>query len=127
MPLKQVLIRTVNILDKNISTHLLSIAALRIMQDCLNLKERNKCLYRQYQIMLRYFKTGVYSSSVQAWALLASFFFYKCGRYTECIQILNYSFSKCTPDKILISMTHHIEEQTIFSNIKTETWIIIDM
>ncbi|XP_063420577.1 uncharacterized protein LOC134705790 [Mytilus trossulus] len=46
---------------------------------------------QQYQIMLRYFYTVMYYSSVQAWALLASLF-YKCGRYRECIYILHYRY-----------------------------------
>ncbi|CAG2235846.1 unnamed protein product [Mytilus edulis] len=68
-------------------------------------------------IMLRYFKTGVYSSSVEAWALLASLF-YKCDRYMECIEILNYSLSKCTGDNILISLNNDIVEQSIFQDRK---------
>ncbi|XP_052093522.1 uncharacterized protein LOC127729706 [Mytilus californianus] len=114
---EQVLIRSVNQQDKHLFIHLLSTSALTQMQDCLHFKERNKAFYRQYQIILRYFKTGVYSSSVQAWALLASLF-YKCDRYSECIQILNYSLSKCTPDNILISLNNDIVEQSIFQNLK---------
>lgn len=59
----------------------------------------------------------MYNSSVQASALLASLF-YKCNRDRECIYILNYSLSKCTPGTILISLNNDIEEQTIFQKFK---------
>ncbi|XP_052093524.1 protein mab-21-like [Mytilus californianus] len=117
LSIKQVVTRTVNLQDKHLSTYLLSLLATGSMQnqDHQYLEGRNKDFYRQYQIMLRYFKTGVYSSSVHAWILLASLF-YKCGRYRECIDIVIYSLSKCTPDKILMSLKNDIKLKACFKN-----------
>lgn len=84
--------------------------------DCLHLKERNKSVYGQYKRILRYFNTATYFSSVNAWAVLASLF-YKCDRNRECLHILNYSLSKCTTDKILISLSNNIEEQTVLQKL----------
>lgn len=49
--------------------------------------------------------------------MLASLF-YKHKRFHECIDVLNYGLSKCSPDKIKLHSDNSFSEQTIFRKMK---------
>ncbi|CAC5426758.1 unnamed protein product [Mytilus coruscus] len=79
--------------------------------------DSNKFVYKQYQTSLNYFKAGLHCNATSAWSLLASLS-YKHKRFHECIDIVNYTLSKCTPDKIVLWQGVTLMEQTFFQKIK---------
>ncbi|XP_071179924.1 uncharacterized protein [Mytilus edulis] len=89
-----------------------------------NFKRRNKSVYKQYQVHFNCLNTGIYSDVNTAWSLLASFF-YKHDRFHECIYIVNYCLSKCTPDKIMLRLHNRFCEQTYFQRVKKAVGIIL--
>ncbi|CAG2213687.1 unnamed protein product [Mytilus edulis] len=89
-----------------------------------NFKRRNKSVYKQYQVHFNCLNTGIYPDVNTAWSLLASFF-YKHDRFHECIYIVNYCLSKCTPDKIMLRLDNRLCEQTYFQRVKKAVGIIL--
>ncbi|CAC5379453.1 unnamed protein product [Mytilus coruscus] len=81
--------------------------------------ESNKFVYKQYQTSFKYFEAGKHCDATSAWLLLASLF-YKHKRFNECIDIINYTLSKCTPDKIVLWQGVTLMEQTFFQKIKNK-------
>lgn len=88
-----------------------------IMINLRCLTDSNKFIYSQYQTSFKYFKAGLHCNATSGWSLLASLF-YKHKRFNECIDIINYTLSNCTPDKIVLRLGVTLMEQTFFQKIK---------
>ncbi|VDI64467.1 Hypothetical predicted protein [Mytilus galloprovincialis] len=88
-----------------------------------NFKASNNLVYEQYQIRLKFFKAGLYSDAISAWSLLASLF-YKQKRFHECIDIINYTLSKCTLDKIVLPC-NSLPVQTYFKKVKEAVGLLL--
>ncbi|VDI80874.1 Hypothetical predicted protein [Mytilus galloprovincialis] len=113
--IKQIITRLIKLKNTELRKYMLSLISNYWMQsqDCSNLIEINKSVYKQYQKRLCCFKAGLDCDVSSTWLLLASLF-YKHKRLTECKFILNYCLSKLTPDKIILSFTNTLSEQTLF-------------
>ncbi|XP_071126630.1 uncharacterized protein [Mytilus edulis] len=59
----------------------------------------NKHQYKQNKSCLCILLQNIYHDSVSGWLMLASFF-YKVKQYSNALQIIEYSLSKCTPEKV---------------------------
>ncbi|XP_063411847.1 uncharacterized protein LOC134694730 [Mytilus trossulus] len=115
----------ININDKELSTHMMSLFAINLMQSSveLNFEASNNLVYYQYQIQLKCFKAGLYFDAISTWSLLASLF-YKQKRFHECKYIINYTLSKCTPDKIVLPC-NSLPEQTYFQKVKEAVGMLL--
>ncbi|CAC5379439.1 unnamed protein product [Mytilus coruscus] len=124
--IKQMVNRIININDKEFTTYMMSVMSYNWMQlpDGNSFIGRNKYVYKQYQIRLHCFRAGLYNDAVSAWSLLASLY-YKYKRFHECIDIVNYTLSKCTPDKIMLSLNHNLSEQTYFQTVKKSVGFLL--
>lgn len=81
--------------------------------DLHHLSDRNKSFYNQFKRTLGFFKISFQRDSISSWLLFASFLF-KCKRFPECLVIINYSLSNCTPDTIFLDFENSLLEQTVF-------------
>ncbi|CAG2231746.1 unnamed protein product [Mytilus edulis] len=93
-----------------------------------NLTISNKSFYRQNHIMFGSVKLGLSSDVLNSWILFASSL-YQCKRLKECIYIINYCLSKCTPDKIACYLSdarysYSLEEQTVFNRMRQRVGLI---
>ncbi|VDI81739.1 Hypothetical predicted protein [Mytilus galloprovincialis] len=105
------------LVNKELSTYALSVYAREVLQlshPC-NMLARNKSFYQQYNKSLYYFKMSLNSFSISSWLLLASSF-YKCERYQECLVMINYSLTRCSPNMIYLKFTNNLVEQTVFKD-----------
>ncbi|CAG2187998.1 EXOC3 [Mytilus edulis] len=105
--------------DKELSAYMMSQVFNELLQlpDRYQFTESNKSVYEQYQISLNCFKAGIHFNVTATWLLLASLY-YKYRRFHECIDIINYSLSKCTPDKILLHLDKTFKDQTYFQQMR---------
>ncbi|XP_071147885.1 uncharacterized protein [Mytilus edulis] len=87
--------------------------AYYISQRCSKLAQRlpldgatikNKHKYKQYKSCLSTLLTNIYHDAVSGWLMIASLF-YKTKQYRKALQIIRYSISKCTPDKLFFGMS----------------------
>ncbi|CAC5393323.1 unnamed protein product [Mytilus coruscus] len=116
----------VNINDKELSRHMLSLFSINRMQSPQfnNFETSNKLVYELYQIHSLCFKAGLYFDAISAWSLLASLF-YKQKRFHESKDITNYTLSKCTPDKIMLPFNNSLPEQTYFQKVKEAVGLLL--
>ncbi|VDI67757.1 Hypothetical predicted protein [Mytilus galloprovincialis] len=116
----------INMNDTEFSTYMLARFSNYWMQspDGNAFIGRNKSVYTQYQKSLHCIKAGLYHDAITAWSFLASLF-YKHKRFHECIDIINYTLSKCTPDKIMLSMNNSLSEQTYFKTVKEVAGLLL--
>ncbi|CAC5380209.1 unnamed protein product [Mytilus coruscus] len=63
----------------------------------------NKYQYRQYKSCLCTLLQNIYHDAVSGWLMLASFF-YKTKQYAKSLSIIKYSISKCTFEKLFVSI-----------------------
>ena len=73
----------------------------------------NKQRYIQYRRCRSYLMIGLNHDAVSGWLLLASLF-YRYKQYRECIHVIEYCLTKCTPDKILLTLKPDVEDQSRF-------------
>ncbi|CAC5406187.1 unnamed protein product [Mytilus coruscus] len=59
----------------------------------------NKYRYKQYKFCLTTLLLHVYHDAVSGWLMLGSLF-YKTKQYSKALHIIQYSISKCTPEKL---------------------------
>ncbi|CAG2218920.1 unnamed protein product [Mytilus edulis] len=85
--------------------------------DLVNLEDKNKSFYQRYKRLFVLFKISLQSNSVSSWLLLASLF-YKCKRFLECLDIINYCLFSCTPHMIDLHPANSLAEQTVFKQMK---------
>ncbi|XP_076072043.1 uncharacterized protein LOC143043747 [Mytilus galloprovincialis] len=89
---------------KYIYTYYLSVSCARFAQAIpLDSTRSNKHQYKQYNSCLCNLLQNVYHDSVSGWLMIASFF-YKTKQYNKALHILEYSLSKCTPEKLYYFM-----------------------
>ncbi|CAC5418867.1 unnamed protein product [Mytilus coruscus] len=107
------------IFRKDICAYILCVCSRESIQssDFYNLTDKNKSFYKQYKRIFGYFKISLKSDSITSWLLLATLF-YKCKRYRECLDIINYCLFSCTPDKIYLHCTNSLTEQTVFKQMQ---------
>ncbi|VDI13075.1 Hypothetical predicted protein [Mytilus galloprovincialis] len=115
--MKQTITHLTNINDKELSAYLISLQWMQLPNNNNLITDRNKSFYKQYKKSLHYFKAGLFCNIISAWSSLASLF-YKHKRFHECIDVLNYCLSKCTPDKNKLHSDNDLSEQTIFRKMK---------
>ncbi|XP_063418890.1 uncharacterized protein LOC134701687 [Mytilus trossulus] len=64
----------------------------------------NKYQYKQYKSCLSVVTDNIYHDAVSGWLMVASLF-YKTKQYSAALNIVSYSLSKCTPEKLCHFMT----------------------
>ncbi|XP_052069215.1 uncharacterized protein LOC127708384 [Mytilus californianus] len=64
----------------------------------------NKYRYRQYKCSLSTLLKNLYHDAVSGWLMVASLF-YKTNQYSKALNIIMYSISKCTVEKLYFDMT----------------------
>ncbi|XP_071143436.1 uncharacterized protein [Mytilus edulis] len=104
---------------KEIGWYILGVCSRKTLQssETVNLADKNKSFYRQNKKLFGHFKMSLQSDSVSSWLLLASLF-YKCKRFRECLNIINYCLVSCTPDKIYLHDANSFAEQTVFQQME---------
>lgn len=114
------------VLKRELCIYMISAYSRQAIQssDLCNLSDRNKLFYKQYQRLFGFFRITLRSDSIISWLLLASFF-YKCKRFRECTDVINYSLSNCTLDKILLQRDNSLAEQTVFQEMKQKYGLMI--
>ncbi|XP_071143037.1 cyclic GMP-AMP synthase-like receptor 2 [Mytilus edulis] len=123
--IKQIVTSLFNINDAEMSSYMMSLISNNsLLLSSLNYEGGNKSLYKQYQTSLNCYKVGMYNDVTSAWSLLASLF-YKYKRFQECIEILNYTLSKCAPGKIMLCFDNSLLEQTDFQKVKDALGFIL--
>lgn len=112
--------------DKELCKYILSLASNKYMQQTkpFDLIRCNKSFYRHYYITFGIFKIGLYSNIMSAWLLLASFM-YQQERFRECIDIINYGLSKCTPDVISSYSEHNLKQHNYFHRMKQSYGLLV--
>ncbi|XP_071142019.1 uncharacterized protein [Mytilus edulis] len=114
------------IFGKDMCAYILSVCSRETVQssDLFNLTIKNKTFYKQYKRIFGLFKISLQSDAVSSWLFLASLL-YKCKRFLECIDIIKYCLSSCTPDKILLHFNNNLTEQTKFKNFTQRFGLLI--
>ncbi|VDI59937.1 Hypothetical predicted protein [Mytilus galloprovincialis] len=104
---------------KEIGWYILCVCSRETLEssETINLADKNKSFYRQNKKLFGHFKMSLQSDSVSSWLLLASLF-YKCKRFRECLDIINYCLVSCTPDKIYLHAANSFAEQTVFQQME---------
>lgn len=92
--------------------------------DFHNLAKRNKTFYKRHKRTLCNFKISLQLYSIYPWLLLASLF-YKCKRFRECLEIIHFCLSLCTPDKVYVNAANNFTEQTIFRTMKERLGLLM--
>ncbi|CAC5373472.1 unnamed protein product [Mytilus coruscus] len=107
------------LVNRELSTYTLSVYAREVLQSfhLRNMLAINKLFYQQYKRSFCNFKMSFRSFSISSLLLLASLF-YKCKRYEECLVMINYSLSRCSPNMIHLKFTNNVVEQTVFKEMK---------
>ncbi|XP_063406100.1 uncharacterized protein LOC134690057 [Mytilus trossulus] len=113
-------------LNREMCIYMISVHCRDFIQtsDLCNLSNRNKSAYRQYQTFLGCLKIIWHSDSISSWLLLASLF-YKYKRFQECTDVINYSLSNCTPDKIQLQFVNSLAEQTIYNEMNKKFGLLV--
>ncbi|XP_071142020.1 protein mab-21-like [Mytilus edulis] len=108
-----------NIFRKDICAYMLSVCSIKSMQssDFYNLADKNKSFYKQYKRLFGHINIRLQSDSITPWLLLSSLF-YKCKRFRECLNMINYCLFTCTPDRINVDFAYSLAEQTVFKQMK---------
>ncbi|VDI57756.1 Hypothetical predicted protein [Mytilus galloprovincialis] len=65
---------------------------------------KNKYQYKQYKSCLSTLIDNIYHDAVSGWLMVATLF-YKTNQYRKALNIVRYSLSKCTPEKLCFMMT----------------------
>lgn len=124
--LKRAIMLCTEFSNKKLSQYVLSLASNRYIQYCnlLNLTSSNKYFYRQNNITLGSFRIGLFTDTLCSWLLLASFM-YQCKRFKECLYIINFCLSKCTPDVIFLSISNSLKDHTVFQRMKQAVGLLL--
>ena len=118
----------INFPDQELCKYMMSLVSNPYTQahHSRNLTISNKSFYRQNHIMFGSVKLGLSSDVLNSWILFASSL-YQCKRFKECIYIINYCLSKCTPHKIASYISddrYSLEEQTVFNRMRQRVGLI---
>ena len=127
-PLNRVITCCINFPDQELSKYVMSLMSNLYIQVHFprNLTISNKSFYRQSHIIFGTFKIGLSFDVLNSWLLFASYL-YQCKRFKQCITIISYCLSKCTPDNIPLyySVSHFsLEEQTVFERMHRAVGLI---
>ncbi|VDI83801.1 Hypothetical predicted protein [Mytilus galloprovincialis] len=108
-------------INRELCSYILSEYAKEVLQSShfRNMMVKNKSFYQLYKRTL-----CICSDSISSWLLVATFF-YQCKRFPECLVIINYTLSKCTPDKIYPKLTNSLFEQTVFKDMKHRCGLLL--
>ncbi|XP_063406233.1 uncharacterized protein LOC134690187 [Mytilus trossulus] len=115
-PMKRALTCCINFPDKTLRKYAISAISNRYIQSHFKFISNNKLFYKQNYFIIGTVKIALSSDVLSSWILFASYL-YQCKRFKECIYIINYCLSECTPDKILLHLTgrhYSLEQQTVF-------------
>ena len=105
-----------NICGSDMYIYPLSVISQNLAQTMLPYEEcnkGNKQRYNQYRQCHSYLMIGLNHDAVSGWLWLASLF-YRYKQYRECIHVIEYCLTKCTPDKFLLTNKPDVEDQSRF-------------
>ncbi|XP_063406540.1 uncharacterized protein LOC134690497 [Mytilus trossulus] len=125
-PMKRALTCCINFPDKTFRKYAISTISNRCIQSHIKFIRNNKSFYKQNHFVLGTVKIALSSNVLGSWLLFASYL-YQCKRFKECIYIINYCLSECTPDKIpCYSIGSHfsLKEHTVFDKMQRRVGLI---
>ncbi|CAC5418865.1 unnamed protein product [Mytilus coruscus] len=114
------------LLNRELCKYMISVFARKSIQSSAlrYISIKNKTFYRQYQLAVCKCKISLQSDSISSWLMLASLF-YKCKRFHESLDVINYSLSWFNPDKIYLHIANRLAEQTVFKKIKQRFGLLL--
>ncbi|XP_063406539.1 uncharacterized protein LOC134690495 [Mytilus trossulus] len=127
-PLKRAITCCINFPDQELCQYVTSFISSRCTQSyhARNFTRNNKSFYKYNHIIVGTVRIGLSFDVLNSWILFASFL-YQCKRFKECISIINYCLSKCSPDKIPGYFSHvccSLEKQTVFERMRQRVGLL---